>query len=134
MNINGNGEEEEEETSEPERSSLENMAKKRGRSISNAPLFQRKNRKPNRTFFDLKNFHQQDTIKDIPRGSKFVSQEVTNKLQAFLTLGNSMNLSEEDEDEDDKDDDTEKEKDEEEKNGGKSYGSSSKREKLDTVE
>jgi len=39
MNINGNGEEEEEETSEPERSSLENMAKKRGRSISNAPLF-----------------------------------------------------------------------------------------------
>jgi len=44
-----------------------------------------------------------------------------------------MNLSEDDEDEDD-DEDAEKDKDEEEKNGGKSYGSSSKREKLDTVE
>ena len=38
MNVNGNGEEEE-ETSEPERPSLETIAKKRGRSISNAPLF-----------------------------------------------------------------------------------------------
>lgn len=37
MNVNGNGEEE--ETNEPERPSIETIAKKRVRSISNAPLF-----------------------------------------------------------------------------------------------
>ncbi|EAR98592.2 hypothetical protein TTHERM_00463400 (macronuclear) [Tetrahymena thermophila SB210] len=61
-----------------------------------AEHFQRKNKRQNKTFYDLKNFNQMESIVGIPRGSKLISKEVKNQLQAFLTLKDQKCNSEDD--------------------------------------
>ncbi|KAL4450322.1 hypothetical protein ABPG74_009028 [Tetrahymena malaccensis] len=70
-----------------------------------AEHFQRKNRRQNKTFYDLKNFNQMESITNIPRGSKLISNEIKNQLHAFLTLKDQKTNSEFDksDDEDDQD-------------------------------
>ncbi|KAL4464483.1 hypothetical protein ABPG72_021176 [Tetrahymena utriculariae] len=72
--------------------------------------FQRKNKRQNKTFYDLKNFNQMESIVGIPRDSKLISKEIENQLQAFLTLKDQKCNSEDDsdaqnDDNDDYDDD-----------------------------